>query len=125
MPTKKSTVISVRLNPAIKEDRQAIEIIEALKKRGFTTRSIITDAILKAAGHTPEMYHDSQDTVTRPILENLLSDFAQEIVEAIRHDIPESKNTKPSPFDSEDTDENYARNLAQGYLARRKRGRSE
>jgi hypothetical protein len=49
MPTKKSTVISVRLNPAIKEDRQAIEIIEALKKRGFTTRSIITDAILKAA----------------------------------------------------------------------------
>lgn len=121
MPTKKSTVISIRLNPANKEDKRVLDILYALHERGFTPREIITDAILRAEGHTPEMYHDVEGQVTRPVLESLLSDFAREIVESLRETGVQSQQ-KASPFDESTDDDDYARNLANGFLTRRKRG---
>lgn len=121
MPTKKSTVISIRLNPAVEEDQRVLDILNELQERGFSHREIITDAILRAEGHTPEMYHDADGKVTRHILELMLSEFAREIVDNVRQFAPQTTQ-KASPHNKGESDDEYANNLAKGFLTRRKRG---
>lgn len=123
MPTKKSTVVSIRLNPAVEEDKRVLDILNELQERGFSHREIITDAILRAEGHTPEMYHEADGKVTRHLLELMLSEFAREIVDNLRQNTPQTTQ-KAAPFNKGENDDEYANNLAKGYLARRKRGQS-
>lgn len=51
-----SRVIGVRLNIEKAQDREALAVWDDLLARGFKSRQIFTDALLRMAGHTPEMY---------------------------------------------------------------------
>lgn len=108
MPREKTSQaehFSARLNPVTSpEDRAALEIIHDLEGQGYNFKQIVVDAILKASGHTPEMFahHNPSDLLLG--VENLLERFAGEIVGQIRQgnitleDIPGADASGNSPF---------------------------
>lgn len=53
---RKSQVISARLHPSDPYEKKALEIFEARKAEGWTPRDIITDALLRSEGFSPEMF---------------------------------------------------------------------
>ena len=55
-----SQVISARLHPAFAEEKTALEIFNAHVKAGYAPRDIITDALNRAAGLTPEMFREQE-----------------------------------------------------------------
>lgn len=120
----KSEIYSFRLHPSDDRERDAIEIIKQLQAEGWSVRDIVTDAVLYAKGRTPEMYKYSDDHISRGYIENTLEGFAQHIISELRTNgfvTSESEQGKQTPFGN-DEDEDMARNLANGFLARRKRG---
>lgn len=62
----KSRVISARLHPSHEKERDALEVFDGLRLQGFDARSIITDALLFAAGRTPEMFQ-REDRLTETV----------------------------------------------------------
>ena len=119
-----SRVIAARLHPDNEKERDALKIFDMKRKKGFAARDIITDAILRAEGYTPEMFDGDDTTITQGQLERTLEDFARYIVEEIQANgvTAGAPNTqKTSPFD-DDGDMDVMRNMAAGYLNRRKRG---
>jgi hypothetical protein len=122
--TSKSKTYAFRLHPDDEREQIAMEIIERLLSEDWTMRQIMTDAILHADGRTPEMFRGIDDTMTKGYLETQLSDIANHIISELRANgmvMPSEKQGKESPF-GKDEDEEMAQNLANGYLARRKRG---
>jgi hypothetical protein len=108
MPRQKTTQaehFSARLNPVTSpEDRAALEIIHDLEDKGYNFKQIVVDAILKASGHTPEMFarHNPSDLLLG--IENLLERFTGEIIGQIRQgnisldDIADADANGNSPF---------------------------
>lgn len=118
---KKSVSISFRLHPDDERERQAIEVIQDLEAKGYAIREIMTDAILRAAGYTPEMFKASGEKLTPSLLENILTEFGKDLIKTIRENggvVPTAKTeSRPSPFD-EDEDTDSMRNLIRGHAAR-------
>jgi len=56
----KSQVISARLHPAFPTEKSALDIFNSLLAAKYTPRAIITDALNRAAGLTPEMFADQE-----------------------------------------------------------------
>lgn len=120
---KEGITISFRLHPSDPKEKQAIEIIQDLQAKGYAPREIMTDAILRAAGYTPEMFREGGDKLTPSLLESILAEFARDMLQEIRAaggTIPTQQSSKPSPFD-EDEDEEFSKNIAAGWAARNKR----
>lgn len=121
--SKKGIFIGFRLHPDIEQERDAIEIYNRLLREKFTARQIMTDALLRLDGKKPEMFQDYTRQVTKPYIEDLLADFAQHLISEIRSmglGVSVSPVSQETPL-TEDEDEQYAKNLAAGYLSRRKR----
>lgn len=119
----KSKTYAFRLHPDDIREADAMAIIEKAVEDGYTLREIMTDAILRAKGHTPEMYRQADDKISKGFIETILEEFAVHIVSELKANgriVPSDDNTKASPFDS-DEDEEMMRNLAAGWQARRKR----
>lgn len=71
------------MNPRTSEtDRKAVEIIEALKAKGFNFKQIAVDAILRAQGVDPIAV--PQNGLTTVALEDLLTRFADQIISEIK-----------------------------------------
>lgn len=68
---KKSRVLSARLSPddPLKpHEKEALRVWDDRIAEGFKPRQILTDALLVASGHTPEMFDDvrlEQDTLAK------------------------------------------------------------
>lgn len=120
----KSRQIGVRLHPSDEYEKKALAIFDGLVKQGYAPRKIFTDAVLRLDGVKPEMFQDYTKQVTKPYLEGILEDFASHLLgeiramalvantgETVSHEIPIT----------EDEDTEYAKNIAAGYLARRRR----
>lgn len=121
----KSELFAFRLHPDDEREADAIDVIKSMQKSGYTVRQIVTDAILRAGGHTPEMYRSTDDLITKGFIEQTLGDFAQHLLAELRAKgaiVSTGADSGKLPFDSEE-DLQVAQNLANGYLARRKRGR--
>jgi hypothetical protein len=59
-----SRVIGARLHPkSCDEEKEALATYDAKVGEGFTPREILTDALLRAAGYTPEMFRPRQERV--------------------------------------------------------------
>lgn len=117
--TSEAVYKSVRLNPINEEDRLALEIIERLEKQKFTFKQIVVDAILRADGHTPEMFAKTADTqgmLSR--MEVLLEQFAQEII----HSRPQQSGAET---DEPGEDTHFARNFAQAFLQRQQQAQGD
>lgn len=95
------------MNPRTSEaDRQAVEIIEGLKEKGFNFKQIAVDAILRASGVNPIAI--PQNGLTTVALEELLTRFADQIITEIKNNggsirlpdaQPEDESSgKASPF---------------------------
>lgn len=83
--TSKAIVRSVRINPdTSKEDADMLAIIEQLEQDGFTFKQIVQDAILRSAGHTPEMYSRNSGFFILGSIEEMLSKFANEVISNVR-----------------------------------------
>ena len=120
----KSRVISARLHPENEEEKRALNILEKKIKEGYSVRQIITDALIRADGYTPEMFSGSI-SVSQGQLERTLEDFADYILQQISEkgfSVQSKVDEKPSPFDNSEQDTDVMRNMAAGYLNRRKRG---
>lgn len=109
---------SFRLNPAYEQDKAAIDIVTQKRLEGFSIRQIMTDAIVRASGYTPEMFSDYGEGHNQMTgLEQMLSNFAKEIIDAI--------GQRPSQpvYENEDNSSEHstwANTLAKGFIARQK-----
>lgn len=113
---------SFRLHPSDEREKQAIEIIEEWEGKGLSIREIVTNALLRSAGYTPDMFRVGDEKLTPALLESILTDFGRELIQTIRENgIPVSGNEpiakKPSPFD-EDEDTDSMQNLIKAHASR-------
>jgi hypothetical protein len=121
---KQGVSISFRLHPSDEREKQAIEIIQGLEEKGYSIREIMTDALLRASGVTPEMFRDNGEKLTPSLLETLLTDFGKDLIRQIRESGGVASNqqssAKPSPFDNEDEEVDFAsmQNLIKGHVSR-------
>ena len=121
---KKSINVSFRLHPDVDKERQAIEVLEDLQEKGFPIREIMTDAILRLAGYTPEMFRDSGEKLTPSLFESILADFGKHLIGQIRANggvISASQSTNADIEFDEDEDPDMVKNIAAGWAARNKR----
>jgi hypothetical protein len=128
MPPKKTTkaeYFSMRLNPATNEhDAKTLAVIKREIARGFTFKAIAQDAILRADGHTPEMFSDPSAVNAALIgkIEDLLTNFAEDLIGRIGH-LPRTGDDFSSDYgDDPDEPSGFARNFAKGFLQRQQNG---
>jgi hypothetical protein len=81
-----SKVVSFRLDEDTPEEQQALAILEAWQEKGYSTREIMTWALMSLAGmelteESPQNEGEARETVTE--LREVLSQ-AQEFLEALR-----------------------------------------
>lgn len=120
----KSRVIAARLNLENEREKTALEIFDK-KRKSHSAREIITDAILRASGYTPEMFDSGDEKITQGQLVRTLEDFAHYIIEQIQSSgiaVKPVQKEDSSPFDDSEEDTDVMKNMAAGYLNRRKRG---
>lgn len=76
---------SMRINPKTsKEDADTLKIIQQLEGKGWTFKQIAQDAILRSAGHEPEMYARNESGFILGNFEDMLTRFAHEIIDSLR-----------------------------------------
>lgn len=122
--TDKALHIQCRLHENVDYEGEAIAYFRARIQDGYTPRQIITDALLRAADFRPEMFPQDSGRVTFGKIENLLSDFAQEIIRSLRGSNLRSVDTSEAVFPEgqiESEDMEFAKNIASGFMARRNR----
>lgn len=124
----KSLHIQCKLHEDIDYEAEAVAYYLEQIEAGHTPRQIITDALLRAAGFSPEMYSQKSaggGRLTVASLEQLLADFAQEIKQSLKgHSLrPQEGNNEQGDNSESDEieDEEFARNIAASYIARRNR----
>jgi hypothetical protein len=119
---KKGISISFRLHPDDEREKQAIEVIQDLENKGYSIREIMTDAILRASGYTPEMFKSGNEKLTPTLLETILTDFGKDLIQQIRENggmvAPQTNVSRPSPFDEDEEDLSAMQNLIKGHAAR-------
>lgn len=82
-----SKVVSFRLDEENFEEREALSILEAWQQKGYSTREILTWALMALAGRdTPDQKDKSSDDEARETITELreVLDQAQEFLEALR-----------------------------------------
>lgn len=115
-------VYPFRLNPAYEQDKVAIAIIEQKRNEGYSVRQIMTDAIVRSAGYTPEMFADYNVSV-RGGFEQMLSNFAREIIESFENRF---SGKPPTPDEVGESQQGvWANTLAKGFLARQQQAIGE
>lgn len=82
--TSQAKYKSIRFNPLTSsEDKEALAIIDSLEMQGFNFHQIVVDAILRAGNWKPEMFPKPNTPDMAIMMENMLANFAREIVEEI------------------------------------------
>lgn len=120
---KQGISVSFRLHPSDERERQAIKIIQEYMAQGIEPRKFITDALLRSAGITPEMFRDSDEKLTPSLLTSILTEFGNHLIENIRANggvIPATQSAHDVEF-GEDEDPDMVKNIAAGWAARNKR----
>lgn len=123
--SKKSQHIQCRLHPDTEYEENALAYYNQQLDAGYSPRQIITDALCRAADFSPEMFPQDKGRVTYGKMENLLAEFAHEIVRSlkglsIRASDDNSQGEVVSEIDSDDIE--FANNIAKAYMNRRNRG---
>ena len=123
-----SRVVSFRLHPGDEYEAKALEILDYWLNEGVNVRHLLTDALLRLDGQTPEMFNDDEQALTRGILsatlDRKLSAMQQDIIEYLQnqntgggqvrvaHDPPPTQNDSDGLSKAE-------RNLIVGFNKRR------
>lgn len=120
--TTEAVVKAARLNPATSQyDRDALKIVTDLEAKGFNFKQVAVDAILRAGGHTPEMYErqSGQGAMLIERMESLFERFAEEILEQVK-----SGRVVVGRGGDDDgaTASAFTRNFARGFLQRQQQG---
>lgn len=121
--TTQARYYSARFNPVTsKEDAKAIEIIDRLIAEGFNFKAIATDAILRAEGVTPQMFHNSltANAVLISRMEDLLTQFASDLIDRMGS-MPRSESVDYDAIEDEEIaapSSAFARNFAKGFMQR-------
>lgn len=121
---KQGISVSFRLHPSDPKEKQAIELIQAYLEQGLEPRQFITDALLRSAGYTPEMFRDSAEKLTPSLLESILTAFGRDLIQSIRANggvVSASQSTNTDVEFDEDEDPDMVKNIAAGWAARNKR----
>lgn len=127
--TSKAEYFTVRFNPETSAlDRDALVIVKRLIDEGFTFKSIVQDAILRADGHTPEMYTRFAAGISLYDIQGLLEGFADEILSEVRKGGFRTAAQSSAVDDDEiDTGEvsPFAARFAKSFLERQKQTRGD
>lgn len=122
--TSQARFFSARFNPVTsEEDRLALEYIDHWMAHRYNFKAIITDAILHRAGHRPEMFSQTSNALTVERLEDILSDFAEDLIQRLGA-MPRGNRHAATDDDDEDTT-SFSRNFAKGFLQRQQSGGNE
>ena len=122
MPRAKSKAEyrSARFNPINPEDRDVLAIIHELEAQDYNFKQIVTDAILRADGRTPEMYAAPQITadLIKAYMNDILPQFAQEIISHVKHGGVAIEN---EPEDTGGNPSEFAKTFAKSFVERQRR----
>ena len=114
---------SARFNPATSaEDEQALLFIQQWMDQGYNFKAIVLDAVLARAGHRPEMFAKPNQELLLTRLEDMLADFAEDLIKRLGERSPASGATAEAESGDVTT---FSRNFAKGFLHRQKSGRGE
>lgn len=120
----KSLHIQCKLHEDIDYEAEAVAYYREQLEAGYTPRQIVTDALVRAAGFSPEMYAQHEKgggRLTVSSIEQLLADFANEIKQSFKGHSLRLNVDEDNPQSDAITDEEFARNIAANYMARRNR----
>ena len=67
-----SRVVSFRLHPSDEYEAKAIEVLDYWLNEGVNIRHLLTDALLRLDGQTPEMFNSDEQALTRGTLSAIL-----------------------------------------------------
>lgn|SRR5512138_661323 len=115
---RKSRVLSARLHPDDRYEREALDFVDQLLGEGYNMRQIITDAILHRQGVRPEMYRDDRREMAgiaeiNAKLDAILSaleDQLPALLRSIRQSDPEGLRRFASSSGGDDLDEAFIEN---------------
>lgn len=128
-------VISARLNREFEEEARALEIFEEKVNDGYSPRQILTDALLRAGGYTPDMFRrggieNASDLTTK--IDELYHMFASsigDILKAVkRSDVQKFRQFANSEAEDDtdlDLDEDFIRNARNAVRRSYRQGRGE
>lgn len=115
--TSEARYFSARFNPKTsEEDKKAVEIIDEWIARGYNFKSIVTDAILRSEGYTPEMFNDPASQLLNR-MEDILADFAEDLIKRIGS-APRRPVLEDNGDEGEESANGFARNFAKGFIQR-------
>lgn len=106
---------SFGLHPQYPQDEQAIRVIDELIAQGWSVRQIMTDAILRCGGYSPEMF-SNREGVSVNDMEKLFNRFANEIVAEVGRRGSEPVDDEDEPI--ADESDMWVNNFAKGFLSR-------
>lgn len=123
---KGRTTISIQLADRYPEDIQAMEFLNRGLAQGFTTRQIITDAILYRNGHKPEMYQRYESDLTgyikevlQPMFDEQKEGLVTEIIRYLRENLSTGQLTLPQQDATPEDVSNWEVGFAQAFLKAR------
>lgn len=120
--TEHGVHISFRWHDSDEYEARAIQIYRQLIEDGYTPRQIFSEALLRAEGYTPEMFRqqNADPNASRLInrMEDLFTDFAKEMLGKLEQAGVQARQSSTTE-ESADDDE-YARNIARGFMNRRR-----
>lgn len=125
MPLKKTTqavIKSARLNPATSErDKAVLEMIKQNEADGYTFKDIVIDAILYANGKTPDNFDRPQPSNILSGMEDLLSRFADEIIQKVNSGGAVIENAPDEPENST----RFSRTFAKSFMQRQQQTKGD
>lgn len=112
---------TARFNPIHREEETALAYIEKLEAQGFSFKEIVTDAINRAAGATPEMFsrevaYDSSRFVG--LVEQVFGNFRDELLEKIGSGAVRIAPTAAEDERRDDGISAFAKNFQRGLMER-------
>lgn len=113
---------SFRLNPNYPQDKDAIDLIDNWKVEGYSTRQIMTDAILSRGGKRPQMYAVEEDDRTLQLLgafDNMLTKFGEELLQELQSRVGTMAASKDDSMGEDVQDDSaWVQNFTKGFIAR-------
>lgn len=119
---------SVALNVKYDEDKAFVEMVNPYLEQGYSIRQIVTDAVLRAGGCTPEMFGrvdelgDAIRAAMQPLLDNQQETLVADIVAELRKMLQSGAVSLPVASESEDVEtSDWDKNFARAFMKSRGR----
>lgn len=111
---------SFRLNPAYPQDKDAIELLRQWLAEGYSTRQIMTDAILSRGNKRPQMYSNREDNTAQLLssFDSMLTKFGEEMLQELQQRVAVMQVSDQMDENGAEDDSQWVQNFTKGFMAR-------